>query len=211
VNSVAANLTSSTRNSAITAFVLIAALAAAAWFVVVSPKRSDASKVKDQIAAAQTQLATATQAAAAANARAEAAALLALPSAPDQPGILDQFNAVGRSTGTVVATVTPATTPTAPTSVAFTVVVNGKYFQIRDFIHKLRTQVRLGRTGTVKASGRFFDVSSVSIAQGTVPGQLAATLTVTAGVLAPPASAVSATTGTTPTTTTASGVTGSSN
>lgn len=211
MNSLATTFTSTTQRSALTAAGLIAVLAAAGWFLLVGPKRSDASHLKSQIATANTTLATKTRAAAAANRRAQVAALLALPSAPDQPGILDQLNTLGKSTKVVVAGVTPNLTAPATGGVALTVIVNGKYFQIRDFLRKLRTQVRVGHAGSVRATGRLFDVTSVSIAPAstTAPDQLAATLNVTAAVLGSAAPAPTNTTGTTTTATGAAG--GSSN
>ena len=209
MNSLATTFTSTTQRSALTAAGLIAVLAAAGWFLLVGPKRSDASHLKSQIATANTTLATKTKAAAAASRRAQIAALLALPSAPDQPGILDQLNALGKSTKVVVAGVTPNLTAPTTGGVALTVVVNGKYFQIRDFLRKLRTQVRVGHAGSVRATGRLFDVTSVSItpATTTAPDQLSASLNVTAAVLGSAAPAPTSTTGTT---TTAAGAAGGS-
>jgi hypothetical protein len=195
VNSLATTFTSTTQRSALTAVALIAVLAAAGWFLLVGPKRSDASHLKSQIATANTKLVTATHAAAAASHRAEVAALLALPSAPDQPGILDQLNALGKSTNVVVAGVTPNLTTVTANGVDLTVIVNGKYFQIRDFLRKLRTQVSVGHAGTVRATGRLFNVNSVSIATAstTTVGQLSATLDVTAAVLGSATAAPAAT------------------
>ena len=88
---------SSRRASAIAVALLIVLVAAAAWVGVVSPKRSNVTKLKGQVVAAQTQLATATQAAAVANKAAEAAALKAMPADADEPGILDQLNSLGKA------------------------------------------------------------------------------------------------------------------
>jgi len=208
VNSLVSRVKGSRRASAIVVALLILLVAAAAWVGVVSPKRSNVTKLKGEVADAQTQLATATQAAAVANKAAEAAAVKAMPVDADEPGILDQLQALGKHTGVLVATVTPNTATMTPNMVGLTVIVNGKYFQIANFLHKLRTQVRVGKGGRVVASGRLFDVQSVTIAQGNASGQLAATIGVNASVysaLAP------ATTPAASTTATASAPTGSTN
>lgn len=173
---------SSRRASAIAVAVVIVLVAAAAWVGVVSPKRSDVTKLKGQVAAAQTQLATTTQAATVANKAAEAAAVKAMPADADEPGILDQLNALGKRTGVLVATVTPNAASITPNTVGLSLTVDGKYFQIANFLNKLRTQVRVGNRGRVVASGRLFDVQSVNIAQGATTGQLAATITASASV-----------------------------
>ena len=173
---------SSRRASAIAVALLIVLVAAAAWVGVVSPKRSNVTKLKGQVVAAQTQLATATQAAAVANKAAEAAALKAMPADADEPGILDQLNSLGKRTGVLVATVTPNATSVTPNTVGLSVTVDGTYFQIAKFLNKLRTQVRVGSGGRVVAGGRLFDVQSVNISQGNATGQLAATIIANASI-----------------------------
>ena len=192
---------SSRRSSALVVGALIVLVAAVAWFGVVAPKRSNASKLKSDIATAQANLATATQAAAAANKQAAEAALTALPGSSDQPGILDNLNALGKHAGVTVATVTPDLATATANAVPLSVTVNGKYFQVVSFLNKLRTQVRVNQGGHVVATGRLFDVQSVNIAQGAGagPGQLTATVAVNASTYLPATSAP-ATTDTTSTT-----------
>ncbi len=199
---------SSRRASAIAVALVIVLVAAAAWVGVVSPKRSHVTKLKGQVVAAQTQLASTTQAAAVANKVAEAAAVKAMPAVADQPGILDQLNALGKRTRVLVATVTPNGAAVTPNAVGLTVTVNGKYFQIANFLNKLRTQVRVGTGGRVVANGRLFDVQSVNIGQGSGTGQLAATIALNASVYN---AAVPVAPTTASTTATASAPTGSTN
>ena len=208
MNSLVSRVKSSRRASAVVVALLILLVAAAAWVGVVSPKQSDVTKLKGQVADAQTQLATATQAAAIANKAAEAAAVKAMPADDDEPGILDQLQALGKRTGVLVAGVSPNTSAVTPGTVGLTVVVDGKYFQIANFLNKLRGQVRVGKGGRVVASGRLFDVQGVSIAQGNTTGQLAASLAVNASVYS---AAAPATTPAASTTATASAPTGSTN
>lgn len=189
MNSLVTRIKSSRRGSAIAVALAIVLVAAAAWVAIVSPKRSHASTLKGDVTAAQAQLVTATQEAAVANKAAAEAAMRAMPALADQPGILDQLNALGKKTKVTVATVTPGLSTTTTSAEPLTVVVDGTYFQIAKFLNKLRTQVRVGKGGRVVASGRLFDVQSVSIAAGTVPGQLAATIALNASIFAPVAPA----------------------
>ena len=142
---------SSRRASAVAVALLIVLVAAAAWVGVVSPKRSHVSQLKSDVVAAQAQLATATQAAAVANKATEAAALRAMPGDADQPGILDQLNALGKRTGVMVASVSPNLTTTSTNALPMSITVDGKYFQISNFLNKLRTQVSVGKGGHVVA------------------------------------------------------------
>jgi Pilus assembly protein, PilO len=208
VNSLVSRVKSSRRASAVLVALLILLVAAAAWVGVVSPKQSNVTKLKGEVTAAQTQLATATQAAAVANKAAEAAAVKAMPADADEPGILDQLNALGKRTGVLVASVAPNTSTVTPSMVGLTVVVDGKYFQIANFLNKLRTQVRVGKGGRVVANGRLFDVQSVNIAQGNATGALAATIGVNASLYS---AAAPATPPASSTTATASAPTGSTN
>jgi len=181
---------------------VIVLLAAAAWFAVVAPKRNDAAKLKSDVADAQVKLAEATQSAAKTRRETAAAAFRALPADADQPGLLDQLNALGKKSKVVVTTVTPTLTTTTPGALSLSITVTGSYFHVRDFLHNLRTQVRFGKGGRVLANGRLFDVQSVNV-QDNGASALTAQLAVTAGIFAPPAPAPAA--GTTTTTASASG------
>jgi Tfp pilus assembly protein PilO len=205
---VISRIKSSRRASAIAVALVIVLVAAAAWVGVVSPKRSHVTKLKGQVVAAQTQLATTTQAAAVANKAAEAAAIKAMPVDADEPGILDQLNALGKRTGVLVATVAPSAASLTPNTVGLSLTVDGKYFQIANFLNKLRTQVRVGNSGRVVANGRLFDVQSVSLAQGATPGQLAATILASASIYNAAAAVAPTTASTSAAATAATGSTG---
>ncbi len=196
MNGIVSRIKSSRRASAVVVGLVILLLALAAWFGLVAPKRTHASQLKTDIATAQTQLATATQAAAVANRAATVAAERAMPSVADQPGILDQLNQLGKKTGVVIATVSPnaGSTTTSTNVVPLSVTVDGSYFQIRNFLNKLRTQVRVGKNNKIAASGRLFDVQSVTIATGSSSGKLSATVLVNASTYVPSAPAPSPTT-----------------
>jgi Tfp pilus assembly protein PilO len=188
VNALVARIRSSRRASTAVVAGAVVVLALVAWVVVVSPKRADASRTTTQIAATQGQLQLARQQAATVRrTKALAAAVQrALPQNADEPGILDNLQAAGKHTGVLVSGVTPTATATLANAVALTVNVQGSYFQIRDFLHRLRTQVNVKSGGKVTAAGRLFDVTGVNIQQ---PSQgstaLTAVLTVNAYLYAP--------------------------
>ena len=189
MNSAVSRIKSSRRASAITVALLILLVAVAAWFALVSPKRSHASTLKNEITAAQGQLVTAQQTAAVANKAAAAAALRAMPGNADEPGILDELQTLGKRTGVAVATVTPGVATAPATAIPLSLTVNGTYFQISTFLNKLRTQVRVGKGGRVVATGRLFDVQSVTLTPGATNGKLMATIQATASVYTAPAPA----------------------
>lgn len=195
---------SSRRASALTVALVIVLLAAAAWFGVVAPKRNDAAQLKSAVADAQVQLEQATRSSAKMKRETAAAALRALPADSDQPGLLDQLNALGKKSKVVVTTVTPALSSTTPGELQLSLTVTGSYFHVREFLHNLRSQVRVGKDGRVLARGRLFDVQSVNLQQSSGASALTAQLAVTAGIFAPPAPAVPAA-GTTTTTASAAG------
>jgi Tfp pilus assembly protein PilO len=169
VNGFVTRIRSSRRGSAVAVIGAVVLLAVAAWVAVVSPKRADASRVATQVTAAQSQLALATRQAATAKRTAaiEGAVRRALPQGSDEPGILDNLQAVGTRSGVVVSAVNPNETASTTNAVALSVSVEGTYFQIRDFLHRLRTQVSVKKNGVVSAGGRLFDVTGVNIQQPT--------------------------------------------
>ncbi len=175
-----------------------------AWVLVVSPKRADASHATAQVEATRTQLVIATrQAATARRTKAIATALQrALPQGTDEPGILDDLQAAAKRSGVIVSTVTPNATATLTNAVSLTVTVEGHYFQIRDFLHRLRTQVKVRNGNKVTAAGRLFDVTGVNITQPTAGSPtLAATLSANAYLFGPAAAPVTPTDATSTTTT----------
>jgi hypothetical protein len=169
VNAFVTRIRSSRRASATVVIGGVALLAVVAWMVVVSPKRADAAHLATQVTSAQDDLTTATRQAAEAKhlLAIQGAVRRALPHGTDEPGILDNLQAVGTRAGVVISTVTPNDTASTTNSVALAVSVEGTYFQIRDFLHRLRTQVSVKKSGMVRAGGRLFDVTGVNIAQPT--------------------------------------------
>ncbi len=183
MNAFVTRIRGSRRASAAVVIGAVAVLAVAAWMAVVSPKRADAAKIATQVEATQNQLTTAIRQAAEVKRTLalEGAVRRALPQGTDEPGILDNLQAVGTRASVIVSAVTPNDSSSTPNSVALTVSVEGTYFQIRDFLHRLRTQVSVKKNGVVQAGGRLFDVTGVNIQQPTAGSPtLTAILTVNA-------------------------------
>jgi hypothetical protein len=146
--------------------------AAAGYFLLVSPKKGDAARLDDEIAATNVELMTAraaleqqddTQPIAVADIFRLAKAM---PAQPDMPGILLELSRIAEETGIRFKSITPQTaTPageyqTVPISVAF----DGSFYALSDFLFRLRTLVSV-RRGELHATGRLFSVQSVDFAE----------------------------------------------
>jgi hypothetical protein len=170
--------------------VLVYALAF--WFVAVGPKRAEASALKDEVAALQVTVAGARLAAMPQKnddaQPVEVADIFrlakAMPSDPDMPGILLELSRIAEETGIEFQSVTPAASEVVsgfqkvPISLAF----DGNFYELSDFLFRLRTLVGV-RRGELRAAGRLFVVESISFAESSKGfPQLGATLSVAAYV-----------------------------
>lgn len=160
------------------------------WFMLVSPKRAEAAKLQDEVAA--TELAV-TSARAAATRKEDAQPIavadifrvaMAMPSVPDMPGILLELARLADESGIEFQSITPEASKTdgafqrIPISLAF----DGNFYELSDFLFRLRTLVGV-RSSALHATGRLFSVSTLAF-QESPRGfpDLAATLTVDAFV-----------------------------
>jgi Pilus assembly protein, PilO len=185
------------------AVAVIVLVALIGWFGFVSPQHSKASKLDREIADAETQLVVAKANAhprAGATASGASALVLsrAMPRQVAMSGVMRQLQRAAKRAGVRLDSITPqtATTQSGYSAVPMAVVVTGRYFAIQSFLRELRTQA--GVAGSrVHASGRLFNVDSVSLAAGenNLP-QLAATIQLnvftysgSTGSAAPPATA----------------------
>lgn len=163
---------------------LVLVLSAGAWFVAVSPARSHASKLATSVESKQSELSTAQhQAASERSSRVDLGQIhAAMPTAVDMPQVVDQLNALAARAGVTLDTVTPqaAVLGAGYTSVPLTVVVDGHYTQVEQFLRLAREQVKIARAQQVKASGRLFDVQAVGLQQTEPAPTVTATLTVSA-------------------------------
>jgi len=173
---------------------LVLALTGAAWFVAVAPQRSHASKLATTIRSKQAELASAQhrQSAGGADPRAQLGSLrAAMPDALEMPQVVDELNALATRAGVTLDTVTPAAAVAAAgySSVPLTVVVDGRFFAVQQFLRLVRTRVEVARQ-KLDASGRLFDVQSVALDQTEPAPRVTATLAMSAfyftGATAPP-------------------------
>jgi Tfp pilus assembly protein PilO len=163
------------------AFVLLGVavvIGAAGWFLLVSPKRSEASKLAATIETKQSQVSTGTHQASTVTGPAPTKMVgKALPDVPLMPDVVDQLNALATRSGVALDTITPQT-PVAGTgfeAIPLTVVVDGRYFAVEKFLKLVRQQVQLDES-ELTANGRLFDVQGVQLQQTEPAPSVTATL-----------------------------------
>lgn len=152
------------------AVVLVYALAL--WFLLVTPKRAEATTLAHDVVAAELRLADARLAAT----RPQSAGprvgdvfrlAKAMPSSADQPGLVLELDRLARSSGVKLDAITtrdPVQTPGAPIAIPVVVNAEGSYRQITRFIRRARELVRV-RGGEVRATGRLFTVQAVELSE----------------------------------------------
>jgi len=174
---------------------LVAALAlalVAGWFLVVSPKRSEATKLRDQVGQVQAQIDVREAQLGHPQAPAQPAIRVAdlfelsraMPDRADVPGVLLQLSRVADETGVAFDSITPhdPVTQGAYQEIDFDLAFEGRFYDLSDFLYRLRNLVGV-HDGLLNATGRLFTVGSISFDQGTSQfPQLKATLTVSAYV-----------------------------
>ncbi|MGE5691963.1 MAG: type 4a pilus biogenesis protein PilO [Pseudomonadota bacterium] len=149
--------------------VLVVALAG--WFLLLSPKKAHASELEDQVAAAQLRL---TQAQIDSRRKptppVETGDLFrlakAMPDDTDMSGILLELNRVASDTGIEFESISPggAATVGAYQVVPVTLIFEGNFYSLSDFLFRLRNLVRM-RNGELDAEGRLFNVDSVTFGE----------------------------------------------
>lgn len=185
----------------IAASLLVALVSLLAYLVLVSPKRSRASELDGEIAAAQVELS---------RLRAEQARVEEEPTVPvadlghltkampdrlNMPALLLKIARVARETGISFDSITPS--EPVPVSgyqkVPVSLVFQGNFFALNDFLYRMRNLVQV-RDDRLRVDGRLFTVDAIDFAEGSEQfPQIQATLTANAFVYggAPPASASS--------------------
>ena len=151
---------------------VILAYAAAGYVLVVSPKKAEATRLDEEIAATQVELRDALAATAAQDDTQPIAVAdifrlsIAMPSTPDMPGILLELARIAEETGIRFKSITPqSAVPVAgyqvvPIDVAF----DGSFYALSDLLFRLRTLVTV-RRGELHAAGRLFSVASVDFSE----------------------------------------------
>jgi hypothetical protein len=192
-------------------------IAAVGWFLLISPQRSRASTLDDEIAAVEVQIVQARLAAE----QAESAQPVrtadlfrltkAMPSDNDIAGVLLELSKTAGETGIVFEQIIPGPTVAAGTFRAqpIDLVFTGNFYSLSDFLYRLRNLVSV-QQGELLANGRLFSVDKLQFveADSKFP-DIRALLTVSALLYGtsgePPPSAPPATS--TPTETTETGTT----
>lgn len=152
--------------------VLVVLYAAAGYFLLVAPKKGEASRLGDEIAATQVELATARAAVAMQDdtqpiAVADVFRLgTAMPSTPDMSGIVIELERIAEETGIRFKSITPqqAAPAGAYSYVPIDVAFDGTFYALSDFLFRLRTLVTV-RRGELHATGRLFSVDTVDFSE----------------------------------------------
>ena len=163
-------------------------LGALGYFALVKPQKGTASSLSKQIAAEQTQVdqARALLVKAKDAQKVRVADLFrltkAMPDQPDEAGILLELNNVARQAGISFDSISPqGSTPLSGYQVVpINVVFNGNFFQLNDFLFRLRNLVDV-RRGALAADGRLFTVDNINFDEGEAKfPQIQASLTIDA-------------------------------
>jgi Tfp pilus assembly protein PilO len=189
---------------------LLVLLGVAAWLILVSPNRTKEHSLSTTIKTEQSTLQklTTTQSSTAQHAaqnHAVSQALMtsrALPNVVGMPQILLQLSRIATEEHVSLDVVTPAQTVpySGYVAIPITIQLSGEFFGVQNFLQQLLDQVTTSKNG-VTATGRLYDVTSVTIAQATTPPKVTATIILDAFQYVPVVPTVpGSTTGTTTTT-----------
>jgi Tfp pilus assembly protein PilO len=188
--------------------IAIVMVAAVAYMVVIRPKRAEAGRLDEQIAEMQTKVSAARLASRPqkADTTIKVADVFevskAMPDNADMPGIILDLNSVAEATGIKFLSIQPAapTPKTGYSAIEITLTFEGNYFDLTDFLFRLRNLVTV-RDGHLVSSGRLFTLDTLSMKEGKngFP-DINAGLTVSAYVYGAPDSAAPAVTPPAPTT-----------
>jgi len=148
-------------------------LAGVAYMVMVRPKRAEAGRLDEQIAEMQmkvsaAQLASRPQQQATTIKVADVFEVSkAMPDTDDMPGIILDLNSVADATGIKFLSIQPsAPTPkTGYSAIGITLTFEGNYFDLTDFLFRLRNLVTV-RDGRLSSAGRLFTLDTMSMKEG---------------------------------------------
>jgi Tfp pilus assembly protein PilO len=168
--------------------VIVLAVLAGAWLLVVSPKRQQAGKLDTQVSEARAQLSTAEgQLSSARSAQVQYAAAYAsivslgkaVPASEEVPSLIYQlaqasnqknveFSSIAAGSGTGSSISASAATPTVAAAgfsqMPFTFVFNGSYFDLEHLFQELNRFTVRTTSGGLQVSGRLLTVQSVKLA-----------------------------------------------
>jgi hypothetical protein len=147
-------------------------LAVLGWFMLVSPKRSDATTYDTQIASVQKEIADRRAASTARQARAavKTADLFklakAMPDDQNMAAIMLELNRVAFDAGIVFESITPQVPADAGgyQVLPIALVFRGNFYTLSDFLFRLRQLVQV-RDGLLSTTGRLFSVEALSFGE----------------------------------------------
>jgi hypothetical protein len=160
---------------AVIALIVVAglAVAAAGFFLIVNPQRAKATELENEIASVQLQIdANFAAAARAGKTKPIRSADLfrlskAMPDRADMSGVLLELNRVAADSGITFESIAPQTSvpvsgyQAMPIQLAF----NGNFYNLADFLYRLRNLVAVGPTGDLAASGRLFAIDTLDFSE----------------------------------------------
>jgi Tfp pilus assembly protein PilO len=159
---------------AVIVLVVVGVLAylAVGYLLLISPQRAKSADLKKQIAETESKIdeyrTLSAQAKAAAPIRVADLFRLekAMPNEVDMAGIVLELSRIARETGIEFESITPQGPLAQPgyQALPVTLVFDGNYFELSDFLYRLRSLVRV-RTGRLAAGGRLFVVDSISFSE----------------------------------------------
>jgi type IV pilus assembly protein PilO len=157
--------------AAITVGVLLVALIG--WFGLVRPQSGQVKRLKAEQVAVQRQIddlrakTTAAQGAPKIHVADIYRLAKAMPSKTDMPDLLLELSQLARASGVEFNAITPApaTALAGYSVIPITVSFNGNFFNLADFLYRLRTLVDV-HNGGLEATGRLFSVDTLSFAEG---------------------------------------------
>jgi hypothetical protein len=155
------------------AVVVLLLIALVGYFALVKPQKGKAASLSTQIADQDKQIVEARALLAKAkNAQKVRVADLfrltkAMPDQPDEAGIILELTNVARDSGIAFESIAPqaSTVLSGYQAVPITVIFDGNFFQLTDFLFRLRNLVDV-RRGALVADGRLFTVDSVQFDEG---------------------------------------------
>lgn len=142
------------------------------YLLLISPQRSKGSDLKKQVADTEAQInqyrTLSAQAKAAAPIRVADLFRLekAMPNEVDMAGIVLELSRIAGNSGIAFESITPQGVVAQPGYQVLPValVFDGNYFELSDFLYRLRSLVRV-RTGRLASSGRLFIVDAISFSE----------------------------------------------
>lgn len=163
-------------------------LAAAGWFLLVSPQHSRAAELDQELASVEAQIAAARTAQLQADdvQPIRVADLFrlskAMPNDIDISGVLLELSKIARETGITFKSIVPGSTANAasfrvqPIELTF----EGDFYSLSDFLYRVRSLVGVNR-GRLNAKGRLFTIDKLGFTEGDAGfPQVAASLSVSA-------------------------------